>query len=628
MHPRLLEHYNAELLYMHELAQEFANAHPKIAKRLGMQAGEVGDPFVERLLQSSAFSTARMQMRLDETFAEFTQPLLQTLYPNYVSQTPSMAVARVFPLVRGKQLANATVVPRGTAFMSRVPDGELTACEFRSSQDVTLYPLEIAQARLTGIPPDIPGLGRYVAQDVQIQGALRLLLRTINGAPISSLAELDRLTVCLAGDEASASHLFELVHAAGVATITGVPGEFTTGTLHVVTENAVVHDALEPEQSLLPAVPHKFHGHNLLQEYFSCPARFWFFTLTGLCKGLSAIGSNEAEIVVLLDRRVDKLAETVDASHFALFCTPIINLFPRRTEWLTLGARATDHPLVPVAKFPRDYEVYSVSGAWGQVSEHAEALRFHPLHARYRHGDGQSGRYFTIRRELARPADDSRHYGSRRPFTETRTFLSLLDQNGMPDAEGIRNMSLEALLTNRDLPCVVPRNGVSDLSVASSIPQKSIGLLRAPTTPRPPLAFGKRAWQLIGQLSFTYRAFDGRPDQPCAGDALRRLMDLYLGTESHELRRQVAGLVGATATPVNRRLALDGDHMFGRGIECELIFDETEFGGVSPYTLALVLERYVARHVSPRSFTTTVLRSKQRGRIGRWPPRAGTRDAV
>jgi type VI secretion system protein ImpG len=68
--------------------------------------------------------------------------------------------------------------------------------------------------------------------------------------------------------------------------------------------------------------------------------------------------------------------------------------------------------------------------------------------------------------------------------------------------------------------------------------------------------------------------------------------------------------------------------MFGRGIECELTFDETEFGGVSPYTLALVLERYVARHVSPRSFTTTVLRSKQRGRIGRWPPRAGTRDAV
>lgn len=628
MDPRLLGYYNAELLFMHELAQEFAKAHPKVAKRLGMQAGEVGDPFVERLLQSSAFTTARMQMRLDQAFAEFTQPLLQTVYPNYVSQIPSMAVARMFPLVRGKQSANGTTVPRGTAFFSRVPDGELTACEFRSSQDVTLYPLEIAQARLTGIPPDIPELGRYITPEVQIQGALRLLLRTINGAPISSLAGLERLPVCLAGNEAAASHLFELIHAAGVATVMGVPGELATGTLHVVTADAVVHDALEPEQSLLPAVPRKFHGHNLMQEYFACPARFWFFTLTGLGKGLSAIGGNEAEVIVLLDRSVDGLAQTVDASHFALFCTPVINLFPRRTEWLELDAQATGHRLVPVAKFPRDYDVHSVSRAWGQVSEDSEALRLQPLHAHYLDDENHGGHRFTIRRELSRPLDETRHYGTRRAFTETRAFLSLVDENGLPSTEGIRNISLEALLTNRDLPCVLPCNGVNDLSVASSIPQRSIGLLRAPTMPRPPLACGDHAWQLIGQLSFTYAAFDSRPDRPCAGDGLRKLLALYLGSESPGLRRQVAGLVGATATPVNRRRALDGHLTFGRGIECELTFDETEFDGMSPYTLGLVLERYVARHVSPRSFTTTVLRSKQRGRIGHWPPRSGTRDAA
>ena len=54
MDPRLLEYYNAELAYMRELAQEFAEEHPKIAARFGMNGVEVADPYVERLLEGSA----------------------------------------------------------------------------------------------------------------------------------------------------------------------------------------------------------------------------------------------------------------------------------------------------------------------------------------------------------------------------------------------------------------------------------------------------------------------------------------------------------------------------------------------------------------------------------------------
>ncbi|MFB9122820.1 type VI secretion system baseplate subunit TssF [Paraburkholderia dipogonis] len=628
MDPRLLDYYSRELLYIRELAMEFAAAHPKIARRLGMHAGEIGDPYVERLLQSSALVTARAQIRLDDAFPEFTLPLLQTVYPNYTCPTPSIAVARFFPLAQGKHAVNGTVVPRGTAFPSRIPDGEVTACEFRSSQDVTLFPLEIVQARLTGIPPDIPMLDRYVPAGRTAHGALRLRLRTTNGASIANLAGLDRLPVYLSGDETTASHLFELIHAAGLASVTGVPGEFATGTLHAVTRGAVVHEALEPEQSLLPAVPRKFHGHNLLQEYFACPARFWFFTLTGLAKGLASIAGNEAEIVLLLERPAHRLAETVDASHFALFCTPVINLFPRRTDRLDLDPDRQSHRLLPVPAASSDYAVHSVQAAWGQVSEASEALRFYPLHASVGESTSRGARYFTIRRELNRSEEDDRHYGTRRPFTETRTFISLVDRDERPNTEGIHYLSLEALLTNRDLPCLIPCDGRRDLFPHKSIPAESVGLVRAPTMPRPPLASGERAWQLYGQLNLGYMTFDEPPDRPATGDALRRLLRLYLSEDTAVLRRQVEALTSATATPVNRRLPPHFPQPFGRGIECTLTFDESGFDGMSPYTLGLVLERYVARHVSERSFTTTVLCSTQRGRITHWPPRAGTRGAA
>src|ERR1700709_1797293 len=174
MDPRLLDYYNQELIYMREMAGEFAQSHPKIARRLGMQAGEVADPYVERIIESFCFMSARMQIKLDAEFPRFTERLLEAVHPNYVAPTPAMAVARFFPSRKEGSLAGGFHVARGSAFKARVPDGEATACQFRSGQDVTLYPLEIIEARLTGIPPDIPSLDRSVPADTQVRGALRL----------------------------------------------------------------------------------------------------------------------------------------------------------------------------------------------------------------------------------------------------------------------------------------------------------------------------------------------------------------------------------------------------------------------------------------------------------------------
>lgn len=117
---------------MRELAGEFAQAHPKIARRLGMQAGEVADPYVERLIESFCFMAARMQIKLDAEFPRFTGRLLEVVYPNYVAPTPSMAVARLYPGRTEGSLARGYRIARGTALTARVPDGEKTACQFRS----------------------------------------------------------------------------------------------------------------------------------------------------------------------------------------------------------------------------------------------------------------------------------------------------------------------------------------------------------------------------------------------------------------------------------------------------------------------------------------------------------------
>jgi hypothetical protein len=79
-------------------------------------------------------------------------------------------------------------------------------------------------------------------------------------------------------------------------------------------------------------------------------------------------------------------------------------------------------------------------------------------------------------------------------------------------------------------------------------------------------------------------------------------------------RRQIESLVGSRIESVTRRLPGAGPLIYGRGVQCTLSVDEEGFSGTSPYLFGLVLEHYLARHVSINVFTQTVLESMQRGR--------------
>lgn len=626
MDPQLLDYYNQELTYMREASGEFADQHPKIARRLGMQGVEVADPYVERLIESFCFMSARMRIKLDAEFPRFSQRMLEVVYPNYVAPTPSMAVAQMHPNVREGDFSKGFAVPRGTAFFAKVPAGETTACEFRSTQDVTLWPIEITSAKLAGAPPDIPALERYLPPTVQVAGSLRIKLRVTGELNFCDLKGLDRLSIYLSGEEQLASHLFELLHAGAVATLTGVPGAMAENP-HVVTQNALVHEGLSPGQNMLPLTWNTWHGHNLLHEYFSCPSRFYFFALQGLAPGLARIAGKEAEIVVLLTQGRAKLSGLVDKEQFALFCTPVINLFERRTDRIEMAPGQTEFHLVPDRSRPMDLEVFSVQSMTAQKADTTQELVFRPMYQTLNQDEGNHGRYFSLRREGRLASDSSRKYGTRTPYVGTEVFVSLVDQHEAPYAHALRYLSVQALLTNRDLPRLVPRNGYSDLSVSDSLPITAVGLVRPPSPPKAPFAQGEMAWRLIRQLNFNYLPLADM-DHRQGAQALRDMLRMFVGKDDLNATRQIDGLIGSRITPVTRRLPGSGPLVYGRGVQCDLTVDEDTFSGISPYLLGLVLEHYLSRHVSINVFTQTRLESMQRGRVASWPVRMGTRGIV
>lgn len=623
---KFLDFYNQELTFMREMAAEFAKKHPKVAKRLGLEGIDVADPYVERLIEAFCFMSARTQLKLEAEFPIFTQRLLNIVYPNYTSPTPSMGVVQLFPKLNEGDLSQGYTIPRNSAFLSRIPANEVTRCEFRNSHEVTLWPIIIKEARLTSIPPDISDLEAHRITYSRLKGALRLKLKTEGDKVFSQLSGLDRLPIYITGDERLVSHIFEMLHAGQVAMIVRCNHQSSV-TDDVIRENAVSFEGFGPDQGLLPLSWNMFHGHNLLHEYFSCRRCFYFFTLNGLSAALKNNPTDEVEIILLLDRLPQTLIGHIDASRFLLYCTPVINLFPRRVDRIEINHNLNDFHIIPDRSRPLDYEVFSVFKVTGQQVEKSEEVIFNPLFQTKQSEYGNFGRYFSVKREMRMRGKNRRKYETRTPYFGTEVFIGLVDQNEAPYSEDIRYLSVEAMVTNRDLPCLLAHSSSYELTMSDAVPIYGAAFIGQLSAPRPPFALGETAWRLIRQLSFNYLPLSDL-DHKEGGAALRNMLRLFINGSDQDSIAQVNSLVGCKTEPVVRRLPGNGLLVYGRGIRCILTVDEEGFSGISPYLFGLIMENYLARHAAINIFTETELHSMQRGLIGRWPARPGRRGCL
>lgn len=216
MDSKLLEYYNRELAYLREMGAEFAEQYPKVAGRLGMRGIDVADPYIERLMEGFAFLTSRVQLKMDAEFPRFSQRLLEIIYPNYLSPTPSMAIAELQPDSSKGDISNGFTVPRGTMMDSQTLKKNGITCSYTTAHDVTLQPVRLASVELGGIPADIP----FSSLGLQNRGcvsALRIRLECYDTVTLNSL-DLDNLMFYLSGPDMQAQQLLELLmqHSVGM----------------------------------------------------------------------------------------------------------------------------------------------------------------------------------------------------------------------------------------------------------------------------------------------------------------------------------------------------------------------------------------------------------------------------
>lgn len=624
MDPRFLDYYNRELAYVREQGAEFAEQFPKVAGRLGMRGIEVADPYVERLLEGFAFMSARIQLKMDAEFPRFSQRLLDLVYPGYLAPTPAMAVACFEPSKTEGGSPDGYLLPRHSRLRGRLPAHEQTACEFRTAHDLMLWPIRLAEARLTAAPPDLP-VSKFRWGE-PVRGALRLVFETKGQTEVAAL-KLDSLPLFINGTADTASKLQELIQTQCLGLLVHA-GQSPAGQLVPFQADSLACDGFASRQAMLPLESRGFDGYRLLHEYFAFPERYRFFSVGGLQRALPRISGTRFEVVVLLKAANVALEAVVDANNLLLHCAPVVNLFPRTCDRIPVGANRFEYHAVVDRGRPLDFEIHSISRVVGHHADSDREVVFHPFYAAADTDRRGAGAYFSVRREPRLLSEKSRRHGPRTGYVGSECFLTLVDANEAPYSADLRQVTVEALCTNRDLSLLaLTGNGGSDLTLQASAPVESIRFVVGPTRPTPALAEREITWRLISHLGLNYLTLtDLDPERGAA--ALRELLGLYARLGAAGAEAQIGAIQKLSVKELNRRVPGRGPIVFGRGVQLDLSVDEIPLAGVSPWLLGAVLEQFFARHVGLNSFTEFVLRSTQRGQIGHWLPRIGRRPSV
>ncbi len=620
MDTRLLKHYEGELAFMRDMGAEFAQSYPKIASRLGMDGVEVVDPYVERIIEGVAFLSARVQLELELQYPTLTSHLLEIVYPHYLCPQPSMMVAAFEPDMQNAALEDGYTIERGSELRSVLGDDDTTSCVFRTSTDVTMWPVKITEAEYIDGRGELVAAG--VARETEARAGIRLRIARFGDQPISELT-LDSLTLFLNGQEGKNWELHELLS----TQVTGVLGRSTDRRADWVDDlpnGVVIPRGYAQDESLLPTPQRSFDGYRLLQEYFAMPERYHFVELKGISMALQRAKGADVDIYILLRNGDSEIAAGVTAEAFTLNATPAVNLFHKRCDRVHITPAVTEHHVVADRTAPLDFEIYSLDGVVGISGSGEDDVQFRPFYsADDLTAAGEThATYYTQTRKMRQRAERERLKGVRTSYLGSETYVTLVDSGQAPYGTQLDQLAVQAWVTNRDLPLLLPTGAKDVFHLPGGGPVAHITTPVSPTRPRPSLGQGDTAWRLISHLSLNYLSIadEGAKDSAAA---LREMIGIYAPSGNKVLEKQLEGLIAVSTRPIVRRMADEVLSTAVRGLEITITFDESFFEGTSAYALGAVLERFFRKYVSLNSFTETVLVTQQRGEITRWRPETG-----
>jgi len=575
----LVDYYRREMAYLRESGDQFSQRYPKVAQRLAVNASESKDPHTERIIESFAFLTARVQREIDREFPTAALAILENICPILTRPTPSMGIAHMtLDANQGKVMAGIKV-PRGTFLQAIASSGH--TCRFQTTWDAELWPLNI------------------VSTAIEDSRGLVLKFATHAGVALRDL-DLERIRLHLSGEFMISMPLYDAL----VSNLERIEiGDEKGNRVSDLSPNHLGEVGYAEGEQVLPQNGSINPAFNLLQEYFAFPHKFLFFDLKDL-KG--CLGQGNGFTLKFIFKSASKVLSSVSKNTFKLGCVPIINLFPKTSEPITFERRQHQYLLVPDYLRESSHEIHSVESVISSDPEAKEPQILPYLFSTDRMMDEESHIFWNSHREQSlRPG-----------ISGSDVFISFVDRSLLNQTPNKPVLFAKLMCTNRRVAEMVQAGArFIGESISSNI---LVHNLYEPVAQRNPLSASKSIFSLIEILRLNHHSLI-HGDKPV--QHLKELLLLFAGDASKN-QIQVRGVKSLKAKPSIARIGRDTwrGHCVGNDIWIDL--DESAFVGGSGYIFAGVLARFFGLYTTVNSYTRLGL--MRNGEVLRqWPAYAG-----
>ncbi len=572
-----LQYFEAEMRYLREAGQEFAQAYPDRAAHLNLDKPGANDPYVERLFEGFAFLMGRLREKLDDDLPELTEGLVSLLWPHYLRTIPSLSVVELAPDIA--KLGRSERIEQGFEVLSQPIGAQRTRCRYTTTQAMTLRPLTLDSVQLAHAP----------------DGRSRLCIRFSRG-PTATWRDMDlgNLVMYLNGDAPLATAL----HHALTLNAQGVYLRLPDDEPPQVLDAYFAPKGFADEDRLWPKGDSAFSGYQLLLEYFTFREKFMFVTLRGLeCLELPAEAPWFELEVELKQAWPHDL--TVSHEHLCLHAVPVINLFVLEADPLALDPLQTDYLLRSMRLQDGHTEIYSVDHVTG--TRDGKRYDYVPF-ASFRHKGG-----------MLRDEAPERYFHTRlkKGVNGLHDTWLVLGGEGFDEDRLVSNESLSLTLTGThgQLPRKALQSSLLDTVMAAGKAGLRVRNLCPPTLPCYPPSRDRFHWRVLSHLGSNFLPMLD------SAEVLRGTLALYEWTASELNRRRLEAIVEVSHTLTQR---FEKGFLL-RGVDIEITLDANGFCGEGDIHLfGEMLNRFFNLYADIHLFNQLTLILQPTGKCLRW----------
>lgn len=595
----LLEYYKKELDYLRELGQEFSDEHAEVAENIGLGSQNITDPYVERLIESVAFLTGRINYKIDSAYPRLAEQLIAKMFPQIGEPLPSVAIFQLNPDKVVKGDCGQSLIDKGSSLLS-VAKPPIPQCRFVALNDVCLSSAKVESIEPLEYPFLVPDCISD-QQKEQLRSAIKIHLGSL-GKMLFQIPSKLELFIDLIPSEASLFFQQFFVNSPVIVL------ETDDGTVQL-SQSCCTLNGFSSSSSMMSDRATDFESYRYALEYFHFPEKFQFFTID---LSHSTVSLDKPLTIWLLSESEWLQSEgKIKTETIRLNCVTAINKFKRRIDRINLQQNTTNYPVYVERVNPLDYEILAIDKVEGFGFGNDRLCEFMPVNVI----NPDNCHIYETRRESFFIPDDH-------AADSTQMFIKV--SRDTATHKKIKQLGLEARCSNRHWPVLLKQCGGEVKWFADSDNVFSeIHLLRGPCACYHPPVGEHAFWSLVRNIANQISYLLSEDPVENAG-RLRQFFSVFIQKDTLRHKQLCESISAVYHHDITKRIYIKGIWTVVRGIHVDLHLNDETYPHGESWLLGTIIERMLANWLPVNSFIELSLHSKQFGHICTWPIRTGS----